>query len=136
MRGKSGNAPSFGAFRRACILVVDDSPTRSDLSRRNAVPRGLCGDVEPRTPAEALGLVRVAGLHLDCVLVNLLSPSFDGIELCRQLNVYRGLAPLPGTEVPTFSIVGLGNEEGGDMLARAFAAGVDDIVPVDGRSPT
>ena len=35
----------------------------------------------------------------------------------------------PGTDAPSFAIVGLGNEEGGDMLARAFAAGVDDIVP-------
>ena len=67
--------------------------------------------------AEALRLVRSPDSTWDCVLVNLLSPSFDGIELCRQLNLYRGLAPLPGTDAPSFAIVGLGNEEGGDMLA-------------------
>ena len=39
------------------------------------------------------------------------------------------MRPLPGTDVATFYIVGLGNEEGGDILARAFAAGADDIVP-------
>ena len=129
MPGKSGNPPSFGAFRRACILVVDDSPTRTHLSPEHADPRGLCGDGEPRTLPRLSGWSAAPDSTWDCVLVNLLSPSFDGIELCRQLNLYRGLAPLPGTDAPTFAIVGLGNEEGGDMLARAFAAGVDDIVP-------
>ena len=47
-----------------------------------------------------------AAASLDCVLVNLQSSGFDGVELCRRLNVYRGVAPVPGTEVATFYIVG------------------------------
>jgi two-component system NtrC family sensor kinase len=43
--------------------------------------------------------------------------------------VYRGVAPVAGNEVATFYIVALGNDDGGDILARAFAAGADDIVP-------
>ena len=121
-------SPSFGAFRRACIVVVDDSPTRSTYLQNMLTHEGYAVTGAQNT-SEALRLVRSPNSTWDCVLVNLLSPSFDGIELCRQLNLYRGLAPLPGTDAPTFAIVGLGNEEGGDMLARAFAAGVDDIVP-------
>src|SRR3712207_2099762 len=82
-----------------------------------------------RIPPRALRLVHAVDATWDCILVNLLSPGFDGIELCRQLNLYRGLAPLPRADAPSFAIVGLGNEEGGQLLARAFAAGVDDIIP-------
>jgi two-component system NtrC family sensor kinase len=121
-------SPSFGTFRRACILIVDDSPTRRTYLQSLLAHEGYA--VTPSAdPDEALQLVRSGDTTWDCVLVNLLSPSFDGIELCRRLNLYRGLAPLPGTDAPSFAIVGLGNEEGGNILARAFAAGVDDIVP-------
>jgi two-component system NtrC family sensor kinase len=121
-------SPSFGTFRRACILIVDESPTRRTYLVNLLAHEGYA--VTPVSePAEALRQVRSPDANWDCVLVNLLSPNFDGIELCRQLNLYRGLAPLPGTDAPSFAIVGLGNEEGGDVLARAFAAGVDDIVP-------
>ncbi|WP_114943123.1 response regulator [Microvirga calopogonii] len=121
-------SPSFGTFRRACVLIVDDSPTHRTYLQNLLAHEGYA--VTPASePAEALRLVRRLDATWDCILVNLLSPSFDGVELCRQLNLYRGLAPLPGTDAPTFAIVGLGNEEGGDILSRAFAAGVDDIVP-------
>ena len=124
----SRNAPSFNAFRRARILVVDDeTPQRTYLEE--VLTREGYSVMCASTPDEALDLVSVQGPTLDCVLVNLLSSRFDGIELCRKLNVYRGVAPVPGTEVATFYIVGLGDEEGGDILARAFAVGADDIVP-------
>jgi two-component system NtrC family sensor kinase len=121
-------APSFGAFRRACILIVDDSPTRRAYLQ-DMLSREGYAVTQASEPLEALRLVRSPGSTWDCVLVNLLSPGFEGIDLCRQLSTYRGLTPMPGMEVPSFAIVGLGNEDGGDMLARAFAAGVDDVVP-------
>lgn len=121
-------SPSFGTFRRACILIVDDSITRGTYLQDMLAHEGYAVTAVP-DPVEALRLVRSVDATWDCILVNLLSPSFDGIELCRQLNLYRGLAPLPGADAPSFAIVGLGNEEGGQLLARAFAAGVDDIIP-------
>ncbi|MGO4570428.1 response regulator [Microvirga sp. 2TAF3] len=121
-------APSFSAFRRARIIVVDDSLTRRTYLQDLLSREGY--EVTPEAePAEALRLVGAPGTSWDCILVNVLSPSFDGIELCRQLNAYRSLAPTPGTELPSFYIVGLGNEDGGDVLARTFAAGADDVVP-------
>ncbi|QFU15285.1 response regulator [Microvirga thermotolerans] len=122
-------APSFSTFRRARLMVVDDSLTRRTYLRDLLSREGYEVTMAPE-PSEALKLVSRPGASWDCILVNVLSPGFDGIELCRQLNAYRGLAPLPGMEVPTFSIVGLGNEDGGDMLSRIFAAGADDVVPV------
>jgi two-component system NtrC family sensor kinase len=121
-------SPSFSTFRRACILLVDDSPTRRTYLQDMLAREGYTVTPAPG-PVEAMRLIRSQDTTWDCVLINLLSPGFDGVELCRQLNAYRGLAPMPGVEAPSFSIVGLGNEEGGDILARAFAAGVDDIVP-------
>jgi two-component system, NtrC family, sensor kinase len=121
-------SPSFGTFRRACILIVDDSVTRRTYLQDMLAHEGYAVTAVP-DPVEALRLVRSVDATWDCILVNLLSPVFDGIELCRQLNLYRGLAPLPGADAPSFAIVGLGNEEGGQLLARAFAAGVDDIIP-------
>ncbi len=125
---EESEAPSFGTFRRACVLLVDDSRTRR-IGMQDLLAREGYSVTQADDAASALREIRSTGSTWDCVLVNLLSPGFDGIELCRQLNTYRGLAPMPGMEVPSFAIVGLGNEEGGDMLARAFAAGVDDIVP-------
>lgn len=121
-------ALSSGTFRRACILIVDDSPTRR-TGLQDMLAREGYAATPAAGPAETLQLVRSAGSAWDCILVSLLSPSFDGIGLCRQLNIYRGLAPLPGMDAPSFAIAGLGDEEDGDLLARAFAAGVDDIVP-------
>jgi len=121
-------SPSFGTFRRACILIVDDSLTRRTSLQDMLAHEGYAVTAVP-DPVEALRLVRSVDATWDCILVHLLSPSFNGIELCRQLNLYRGLAPLPGADAPSFAIVGLGNEEGGQLLARAFAAGVDDIIP-------
>jgi two-component system NtrC family sensor kinase len=121
-------SPSFGTFRRACILIADDSLTRRTYLQDMLAHEGYAVTAAP-DPTEALRLVRSVSATWDCILVNLLSPGFDGIELCRQLNLYRGLAPLPGADAPSFAIVGLGNEDGGQLLARAFAAGVDDIIP-------
>jgi two-component system NtrC family sensor kinase len=121
-------SPSFGTFRRACILIVDDSLTRRTYLEDMLAREGYAVTAA-ENPAEALRSVHSAHATWDCILVSLLSPGFDGIELCRQLNLYRGLAPLPGTDAPSFAIVGLGNEEGGNLHACAFAAGVDDIVP-------
>ncbi|KFG67789.1 response regulator [Microvirga sp. BSC39] len=121
-------SPSFGAFRRACILIVDDSITQRTYLQNMLGHEGYAVTTAA-DPSEALRLMRSADATWDCILVNLLSPNFDGIELCRQFNVYRGLAPLPGADAPSFAIVGLGKEEGGQLLARAFAAGIDDIVP-------
>jgi two-component system, NtrC family, sensor kinase len=121
-------APSFSSFRRACILIVDDSQTRRAYLQDLLAREGYA--VSPAAePGEALRLIGSPDTAWDCVLVNILSPTFDGVELCRQLNAYRGLAPLPGMQVSGFSIVGLGNEDGGAVLAKAYAAGADDIVP-------
>lgn len=121
-------SPSFSAFRKACILIVDESPERRTYLQKLLSREGY--EITPAAePAEALKRVGTQNTTWDCILVNIQSPSFDGIELCRQLNAYRGIAPLPGVEAQSYSIVGLGEEEGGNTLARVFAAGADDVIP-------
>ncbi|NNC01150.1 response regulator, partial [Corallococcus exiguus] len=119
---------SFSAFRRAGILIVDSSATYRAYLQEMLSREGY--DVTHAAQRnEAITLVSTRPAAWDCVIVNILSPDFDGIELCRQLNTYRSAASLPGAEAPSFYIVGLGNEEGSQSLSEAFAAGVDDIIP-------
>jgi len=120
--------PSFNAFRRARILIVDEEAARRTYLEEVLSREGYSVTCVS-TPQEALDLVGSDGGSLDCVLFSLQSPGFDGVELCRRLSVFRGVAPVAGNEVATFYIVGVGNDDGGDILARAFAAGADDIVP-------
>lgn len=123
-------APAAGsqaqpAFRRAAILLVEDSATRRAwmarlLSQDGYAVQAVAG------PEEALAAIQAEGAAWDCVVIAMLSPGFDGVALCRRLNVLRSG---PG-EGPSFQIVGLGNDEstGREMLSQVFEAGADDLV--------
>ncbi|MEZ0168339.1 response regulator [Microvirga sp. TS319] len=124
----SHEAPSFSTFRRACILVVGESPAQW-ASLQNLLSREGYDVTWAAEPAEALRMIGNPDRAWDCVLIDLLNPIFDGLELCRQLNTYRGLALIAGREGASFALVGFGNEDGGDLMAQAFAAGIDDIIP-------
>ncbi|WP_419899387.1 response regulator [Roseomonas sp. USHLN139] len=115
-----------GAFRRARLLVVDDSATY------RAYLAGLLGRdghaVQAVDSAElALEAVAAGPSAPDCVVLNAFSHRFDGIALCARLNALRGA---PG-ESTGFQIVALGHEgaAGREMLAGIFEAGADDLIP-------
>ena len=117
-------SPSFGTFRRACILIVDDSPTRRTYLQNMLTHEGYAVTPvsEPAEAPPASSYADTLGLRSGQPA----QPGFDGIELCRQLNLYRGLAPCRARMPPT-AIVGLGNEEGEDARARLCRR--HDIVP-------
>ncbi len=115
-------------FRRARILVVDTSATyRAYLA--NLLARD--GTTVENAAGMPDALHAVSSADWDCIVVNLLGTAFDGIRLCEQLDGLRS-GEAPGSEDRYFRIVGLGSDtEGGKtMLARAFNAGVDDLIPV------
>ncbi|WP_159995961.1 response regulator [Roseomonas sp. 18066] len=116
-------------FRRARLLVVDDSATY------RAYLAGLLGRdghaVQAVDSAEAaLQAVAGAPAPLDCVVLNAFSHRFDGISLCARLNALRAAAG-PGSDSTGFQIVALGHDgpAGREMLAGIFEAGADDLVP-------
>ena len=82
------------------VLVVDDDPTVSDVVRRYLEQDGCA----VRLAADgAGGLAAVAAERPDLVVLDLMMPGIDGIEVCRQLH-HR----LPG--LPVIMLTALGEE--------------------------
>ena len=138
--GVAGLADGVGLFHRAVVLLVRG---RGQSAGDSGEPRPLEAllrrdghEVESTEgPAAALAaLTGAAGRAVDCVVVDLLAVSFDGIAFCGHLEAMRqrgraagGTDPKP----PSWRILGLGHGDrhGTDPLtARAYLAGIDDVV--------
>jgi two-component system NtrC family sensor kinase len=127
LRGRAATpaaAPSAAAFRRARLLIADGGATYrtylAGLLTRDGYAVEIAADAEA-----ALAIADDGSQGLDCVLVNALSTSFDGIALCRQLNALRG------TAAPGFQIIALGSDNPAERESQAhvFEAGADDLIP-------
>jgi DNA-binding response OmpR family regulator/anti-sigma regulatory factor (Ser/Thr protein kinase) len=108
-------------FRRARLLAIDDSPTY--LAHLTEVLAGEGYDVTPACNGdEALGyLARGA---FDCVVVDLIMPKMDGIEVCRRVAELTR----KGKAGPPPAIVMLTSSETQDDMTRGLEAGADDFV--------
>jgi two-component system, NtrC family, sensor kinase len=105
------------AFRSARILTIDDSPTyRTFLSDEL---RGQGYKVECAASG-AEGLSLLAEQSFDCVVVDLVMPGMDGIEVCRQIAALR----------PEFgaSVIVLSSQAKEGDLTRGLEAGADDFL--------
>jgi two-component system NtrC family sensor kinase len=106
-------------FHRARLLAIDDSPTYLEclaeaLSGEGyAVTKASCGKD---------GLDLLAHGLFDCVVVDLLMPDLDGIEVCRRIN------ELARTEDRSMSVVMLTACETKEDMTRGLEAGADDFV--------
>ncbi|MDR6317255.1 response regulator transcription factor [Actinoplanes couchii] len=97
------------------VLVVDDDPTVSDVVRRYLEQDGC----EVRLAADgAAGLAAVAERVPDLVVLDLMMPGVDGLEVCRRL---RGRFP----DLPVIMLTALG-EEADRVLG--LEVGADDYV--------
>jgi DNA-binding response OmpR family regulator len=107
------------SLRAARLLTIDDSPTYLEHlaceleSEGYQVERALSGEE---------GLQRVRQSEFDCVLVDLIMPGIDGIEVCRLIDQLRKVEEVP---VP---ILMLTSKENKEDLTRALEAGADDFV--------
>ncbi len=74
------------------ILIVDDNETNRDILRTRLGPQGYelmeAGDGE-----EALSVARQH--HPDLILLDVMMPKIDGIEVCRQLKSDAGMPFIP-----------------------------------------
>ncbi|MFD0522514.1 response regulator transcription factor [Paractinoplanes durhamensis] len=97
------------------VLVVDDDPTVSDVVRRYLEQDGC----QVRLAADgADGLAAVAAQRPDLVVLDLMMPGIDGLEVCRRLR-----RTLP--DLPVIMLTALG-EEADRVLG--LEVGADDYV--------
>lgn len=96
------------------LLVEDDAPLRDGLAD---LLRGAGHDCEAVGDGLA-ALARGADPAIDLLLLDLMLPGLDGIEVCRRLRVLR-----PG--LPVLMLTARGAED--DKVA-GFAAGADDYL--------
>src|SRR5207244_2464897 len=107
------------AFQQARLLAIDDSPTYLEF---------LVGELEEegyrveRATGGAEALKKFSLADFDCVLVDLVMPDLDGIQVCQRINDQRALLLKP------LVVLMLTAHESKDDLTRALEAGADDFV--------
>jgi signal transduction histidine kinase len=118
-RSQSVLRQSDSAFKSARILAVDDSETYlsylSSLLQNEGYSIDLVSD-----PNEALNRLEVSAF--DLVLVDLIMPVMDGIELCKRIVAMRDQMDNP------IAVLMLTGREAKEDLTRALEAGADDFV--------
>jgi DNA-binding response OmpR family regulator len=102
------------AERAARVLVVDDDPTVSDVLRRYLQRDGM----DVRLAGDGPGaLAEFAAYRPDLVVLDLMLPGIDGIEVCRRMRADR--------DVAVIMLTALG-EEADRVLG--LSTGADDYV--------
>jgi DNA-binding response OmpR family regulator len=99
----------------ARVLVVDDDPTVSDVVRRYLDQAGCVVSLAGDGPA---ALAEAARQRPDLVVLDLMLPGMDGLEVCRRLRAHLG-------DVPVIMLTALGEEV--DRVA-GLEVGADDYV--------
>ena len=95
------------------ILAVDD-----ELEVREAIVAALSGDYEVITAADGEeGLELVRSRHPDLILLDLMLPKIDGMDVCARIREY--------SEVPIIMVTGMSGED--DRVA-GLMQGADDYI--------
>ncbi len=106
-------------FTAQRILVTDDSPTYLMFLEDELGSEGY--GVETATGGEA-ALQAITGATFDCVLIDLMMPGMDGLELCRRLCTLRAERH---RSFPILMVTSHGTKE---KMMEALDAGADDFV--------
>jgi DNA-binding response OmpR family regulator len=99
------------------VLVVEDEPTLCDALRELLLAAGY-GVECAMDGGTALGCILAGGM--DLVLLDIMLPSMDGLEICRRVRERER-----GVYVPIIVLTALGSA---DQRHAAFEAGADDHV--------
>jgi two-component system NtrC family sensor kinase len=112
-------------FRRAHLLAVDDSPTYLECLVDALMAEGY----EVTTAIGGAEAIEHFEQHtFDCVIVDLVMPKIDGIQLCRLIN-QRESARIGGQSTP---IIVLTSRETKEDMTQSLEAGADDFVGKSG----
>jgi DNA-binding response OmpR family regulator len=106
-------------FHQARLLAIDDSPTYLECLAEALIGEGY--EVTKASCGRA-GLELIANGLFDCVVVDLLMPDLDGIEVCRRI------IELARAEDRSMSVVMLTACETKEDMTRGLEAGADDFV--------
>jgi two-component system OmpR family response regulator len=98
------------------ILVVEDDPKMAGLLRRGLLEEGHAPDVA-RIGDDALWMAKA--IEYDAIVLDLLLPGLDGIEVCRRLRQDGVWSP----------ILMLTARDGVDDRVAGLDAGADDYLP-------
>ncbi|HEX4131812.1 MAG TPA: response regulator [Pirellulales bacterium] len=112
-------SPADATFRRARLLTIDDSPTYLTHLAEQLGREGYHVDRALNGPE---GLRLLSTETFDCVLVDLVMPGMNGIDVCRQINERRTSMATP------IAVLMLTGHENKEDLTRALEAGADDFV--------
>lgn len=99
----------------ALVLIVEDDPTMADMVAYNLRRQGLEVDIARDGPA---GLQRARAPDVSLVVLDVMLPSLDGVQVAEQLRVAR-------PNLPILMLTARGEEE---TKLRGFAAGADDFL--------
>ncbi|MBI3990457.1 MAG: diguanylate cyclase [candidate division NC10 bacterium] len=106
----------------ATILIVDDEPLHRQVIRSHLEAHGFAG-VEAGSGEEALALARQR--NPDLILLDIMMPNLDGLQVCRLLKEDKTTAAIP--------VVLLTAREGLEDRVRGLDTGANDYLakPVD-----
>ena len=102
------------------IMAVDDSDIAQDFIRTTLADIGFPDVVGYMNPREALDAIETGATAADLILLDIMMPEMDGIELCARI---RGIDAW--TDVP---IIMLTSRKDMESLSKAFMAGANDFV--------
>jgi CheY-like chemotaxis protein len=113
------------------ILVVDDSDDSRDLTMAALASAGYETLLSAASGPEALRLLGIsvetsnAAAAIDTILLDIVMPDMDGIELCARIRADKRY-----DDVPIIMLTSLADA---DSVASAMAAGADDYLskPLD-----
>ncbi len=113
---------SFGIgswlFQHSRVLAVDDNPTYLKFLDKNLKKDGIAID---KAVSGQEALEKINKNKYDCILVDLVMPGIDGIEICQKVLGLRGLVEKP-------MVLMLTAYESKEDMTRALEAGADDFV--------
>src|SRR5216684_187867 len=115
----SNRSPQEAYFRRARLLAIDDSPTYLESLAEAFRSEGY--EVTQAASAKE-GLERIARDPFDCVMVDLVMPEMDGIEVCRRIHEMGRVMDHP------MIVIMLTSSETKEDMTRGLEAGADDFV--------
>jgi DNA-binding response OmpR family regulator len=118
-RGQSVLHQNDTLFQRARILAVDDSRTYLVHLKNLLTGEGYSVETVDRGRS---ALEKLEHETFDCVLIDLVMPDLDGIEVCRRIIAMRDRLDSP------IAVLMLTGREGKEDLTRALEAGADDFV--------
>ncbi len=106
-------------FQPGRLLAIDDSPTHLEFLTMELRSQGY--DVQ-KAASGPQGLELMASQDFDCVLVDLVMPGMDGIEVCRRINEMRS------HRQHSLAVIMLTSSETKEDMTRGLEAGADDFV--------